>query len=275
MSSSGRNKQIGREHLLRIINLCNSVEGLEIDPFTVDVEKIIQIINQYFPTWKNTEELCLDVEALHKLASTINLQNEWVKHRSSSLYKDPLLIEKKLLAMSSEEISSIFMSCWHPLVELEQISPRTLKEANKYWQSLAPLHERWQSHSTPFDKIDTSTLEELINQQIVSDKGFSLELEAFWQKLKEIRAQMPDGEKLEYWDFVGAETYEETVRRAYLTSFLVTYGFATLEIDRLEEKIFIKPCKTQMSNISKKQAVSIPIMINFEGWKEWKEQGQH
>ena len=77
-------------------------------------------------------------------------------------------------------------------------------------------------------------------------------------------------DKITYWGFVGAETYEETVDRAFLTSFLVTYGYATLEIHPLEEEIFIKPNEEQEVKIGKKQLVSMPIPIPVENWQKWK-----
>jgi hypothetical protein len=69
---------------------------------------------------------------------------------------------------------------------------------------------------------------------------------------------------------VGAETFEETVHRAFLTSFLVTYGYATLEVYPLEDEIFIKPFEKQQKRMSRQQLVSLPIAITHEEWEKWK-----
>jgi hypothetical protein len=79
--------------------------------------------------------------------------------------------------------------------------------------------------------------------------------------------------KIAYWDFVGAETYEETAERAFMTSFLVTYGYATLEIHPLEEEIYIIPYEKQAKPKTKKQFVSFPIAVTIEEWKKWKGKG--
>ena len=76
--------------------------------------------------------------------------------------------------------------------------------------------------------------------------------------------------KIHYWDFVGADTYEETVQRAFMTSFLVTYGYASLEVHQLEEEIFIKPNEKPVTLSSKMQMVSIPIAITIDDWQRWK-----
>jgi len=261
-------KQLGKEHLQRIIDLCHSVEERGIDPFLVDVDHILEIIHEYFPEWENPEELCLDAEAVHQLASAIKYQSEWIKHRSTSLYTDPFIIEEKLRKLSKEEIDTIFLESWHPIVELEQVSPASLMEATKYWQNLIPLAERWQETAALQIETGTTTREELLKQQIIVEKEFSKELEMFWQELKE---KTIGEEKIDYWDFIGAETFEETVRRAYMTSFLVTYGYATLEVDRLEEMVYIRSYKTPIPIIGNKQAISLPIPISVEEWKNWRE----
>jgi len=239
-----------------------------IDPFLLDVDNVLTIIQKYFPEWESPEELCLDAETVHQIASAIRLQSEWVKHRSTSLYTDPFLIEEKLRKLPKEEIGTIFLKSWHPIVELEQISPHSLAEAIKYWKNLIPMDEKWEKSNELQIAIGDITREELLKQQIIAEKEFSKELEVFWKELKQ---KAIGKEKNEYWDFIGAKTYEETVRRAYLTSFLVTYGYATLEVDRLEEIIYIKPYETPVSTIVKKQAVSLPIPISNEDWKKWVE----
>ncbi len=270
MQSKRKRVKIGREKLQRVIEMCMAVEERSLDPFLIDVDEIVSVIKEYFPEWDLPEDLCLDAETIHHLASVIKLQSEWVKHRSTSLYTDPVLLEEKLVRIEKEEIVEVFLKAWHPIVELEQISLHSLAEAIRYWEGLLPLKERWKEF--PSAEIETvpATREELIRQRILRDKAFSEELENFWQELKnQVKEKEEDG-KIRYWDFVGAETYEETVRRAFMTSFLVTYGYATLEIHPLEEELFIKPYEKPITKIGKRQLVSIPIAVTTEDWLRWK-----
>jgi hypothetical protein len=263
-------KKLGREKLQGIIEMCKPVEERSLDPFLIGIDEAISVIREYFPEWKLPEDLCLDAETVHHLASVIKLQSEWVTHRSTSLYTDPFLLEEKLTRVSKELIVEIFLKAWHPTVELEQISLHSLAEAIRYWKGLLPLDERWKIISP--EKIETglATREELIKQRILRDKAFSEELENFWQELKKMVEEKKENDKIRYWDFIGAETYEETAHRAFMTSFLVTYGYATLEIHPLEEEKFIKPYEKPVTKIGEKQLVSIPIAITVEDWMEWK-----
>jgi len=267
LSSKKQRKKVGGEHLQRIIDLCKSVEERGLDPFLVDVDDIIEVVRKYFPEWELTEELCLDAETIHRLASVIKLQSDWVKHRSTSLYTDPFLLEEKIQKLSKVELASLFLQVWHPIIEFEQISPHSLLEAIKYWQSLLPLDERWLKIASQKMETGTVTREELIKQRILAEKTFSKDLEAFWE---ELRQKVGEKKKIPYWDFIGANTYDETIRKAYLTSFLVTYGYATLEVNPLEEEIFVKPYEEPISMLGKKQVISIPVSVSSEEWMKWK-----
>lgn len=268
MSTKMQRKRRGKENLQRIIDLCRSLEEQGLDPFLLDVDNVLMIIHEYLPEWENLHELNLDAEAINQIASAIRLQSEWIKHRSTSLYTDPFLIEEKLRKLSKENIGSIFLESWHPIVEFEQISPHSLAEAIKYWQGLVPLDQRWLRSQVLQVDTGTATRDELLQQNIIAEKDFSQVLESFWHELKKKAAGK---DRIEYWDFIGAEAYEETIRRAYLTSFLVTYGYATLEVDRLEEIVYIKPHETPLRITGNKQATSLPIPISLEDWESWKE----
>ncbi|MCS7115175.1 MAG: hypothetical protein RMJ15_06465 [Nitrososphaerota archaeon] len=267
MQSKRARVKTGREKLQHIIELCRSIEERSLDPFLLNVDEIIKIVKEYFPEWENAEDLCLDAEAINRLASVIKLQSEWVKHRSTSLYTDPFLLEEKIRKLEKEEMVEIFLQAWHPIVELEQISIHSLAEAIRYWESLTPLRERWQAFPQPEMEVGSVTMEELVKQRILREKAFTEELENFWEELKRrVRAEGADG-KIRYWDFVRADNYEDTVYRAFMTSFLVTYGYATLEIHTLEEEVYIRPYEKQAKPKTKKQLVSVPIAITREDWK--------
>lgn len=265
--STKQKKKLGTEHLQQVIDLCKSVEGKGLNPFVVDVDDIIKVVREYFPEWESPEELCLDAEAIQELASLIKLQSDWVKHRSTSLYTDPFLLQEKIIKMSKVELATLFLKVWHPLIELEQISPNSLTEALKYWQNLLPLNERWLKTVPSEIDVGTATREELLKQRILTEKAFATQLGAFWEELKQ---KSRDGGKIRYWDFVGADTYEETINRAYMTSFLVTYGYATLEVHRLEEEMFIKPYEKPVSFLGKEQLISIPVSLSVDEWGKWK-----
>ncbi|MEM3459570.1 MAG: hypothetical protein QXN36_01675 [Candidatus Bathyarchaeia archaeon] len=262
--------RIGKEKLQRIIEMCKSVEERSLDPFLIDVNEVISVIKEYFPEWEVPEDLCLDAETVHRLASVIKLQSEWVKHRSTSLYTDPFLLEEKLTRIDKEDMVEVFFKAWHPIVELEQISLHSIAEAMKYWENLLPLKERWKEFPTAEFEAGTTTRDELVKQRILRDKAFSEELENFWQEMKSKVKEKGDDGRIRYWDFVGAETYEETVHRAFMTSFLITYGYATLEVYPLEEEILIKPYDKPVTKIGKKQLVSIPIAVTTDNWMKWK-----
>lgn len=270
MQSKRERANIGKEKLQRIIEACRAIEERSLDPFLMEVNDVIGIIKEYFPEWETPEDLCLDAETIHHIASVIKLQSEWVKHRSTSLYTDPFLIEEKIRKLEKEEIVNSFLLIWHPIVEFEQISLHSLAEAIRYWECLLPLKERWKELLPQGVEASKATREELVQQKILLDKEFSEELENFWRELKSKVNEKGEDGKIKYWSFITAETYEETVQRAFMTSFLVTYGYATLEIYPLEEEIFIKPYEKPQAKLGKEQLTSVPIAISMEEWLKHK-----
>jgi hypothetical protein len=262
-------KKVGRDKLQRVIEMMEAIEAHTVDPFLLNIDEIIRIVQEYFPQWDQPEDLNLDAEAIHHLASVIKLQSEWVKQRSTSLYSDPFLLEEKISQKDKREITAAFLAAWHPTVEMEQVTLRSLQEALTYWKMLVPLKDRWPEIAVPEVQTGIASREELVDQSILRDEAFSAELERYWQELKDaVKAKGADG-KLIYWDFVGAQTYPETVQRAYITSFLVTYGYATLEVNQMMEEIFISALEEPLAKMGK-QAVSIPITITCEDWQKWK-----
>jgi hypothetical protein len=267
MISKTRRKQIGKDHLQRIIDLCRSVEEMDLDPFVVDIGHVIAAIQEYFPEWESPEEYCLDAETIDRIASIIKIQSEWIKHRSTSLYKDPFLLKEKIQKIDKQILINLFLQAWHPIVELEQISYHSLAESINYWKNLLPINERWQNTPSLITETEAANPEELVTQRILAEKTFGQELLQFWQELKQKANKQS---KIRYWDFIGAETYPETLKRAYLTSFLVTYGYATLEIHPLEEELFIRPFEKARNLLGAKQMISVPISVSLEEWEKWK-----
>ena len=269
MKTTTQEKRLGKQKLQRIIEMCANIENHSIDPFLIDFEDAIKVIQEYFPKWKEFDELNMDSEAIHHLASVIKLQSEWVKQRSTALYTDPFLLEEKVLQSGKEEILEEFLRAWHPLIKLEQISLHSLSKAMLYWKNLTPIRERWKKFEVPNYSIEATNRDELLRQKVLGDKNFSAKLEEEWQQLKDKIKKKGTNGKIFYWDFINAETYEETIERAFLTSFLISYGYATLEIRPLEEEIFIKPLENPISNLHEQQSISIPIAVTYTKWQKW------
>ncbi len=270
MQTIKQHKELGQEKLQRIIEMCIAIENHSIDPFSLNVDDIIKIVKEYFPDWKHPDELRLDAEALHHLASVIKMQSEWVKHRSTLLYTDPFLLEQKIQQMSKEQMVEVFVQAWTPLVEAEQITLNAIAQSLLYWEALAPIDQRWKEVEAAVVPMGNASRDELIKQRVLSNIEFSQELDGYWQELKDCVAKNGQEGKIRYWDFIGVDTYEGTVQRAFLASFLVTYGYATLEIDRLEELVFLKPYAEQRTELLTQQSNSVPIAVSFEEWQKWK-----
>jgi hypothetical protein len=270
MQSTKQHKTLGKERLERVIEMCVAIENHSVDPFTLNIDEIIKVVQEYFPHWQNPDELRLDAETLHHLATVIKIQSEWVKHRSTLLYTDPFLLEEKILQIGKQEMVNVFLQAWNPLIEFEQICLNALAQGLLYWEALAPFNERWKELEPAEVSNSFASRDELIKQRVLGDKEFSDELNIYWQELKDCVQNKGSGGKIQYWDFIGADTYEETVQRAFLTSFLVTYGYATLEIDRLEEQVFIEPFDQLRTALLTQQSTSVPIAVSNEDWQKWK-----
>lgn len=254
-----------RERLLRIIGLCAAVENRGVDPFEVEVQRILETLRKYLPNWKTLDDFVLDVETLKQIAGIVRLQGDWVKRRSTSLFVDPLLIEVKLKLMGTQRLLKVFQKSWHPVVEMETLSPVRIKQAIDYWNQLVSLEERRLKLPEASGFPGSMTAEELAKRNILSKESFVESLENLWIELKK---RVGKDSRFLYWDFIQQETYEETVRRAYLVSFLITYGYATMQINPLEEEVFLIPNEEVVEPTFGKQALTIPIAIDRDTWEQ-------
>jgi len=259
-----RRSDAERERLLRIIGLCVAVERRGVDPFEVEVQEILDTLRKYLPNWKTLQDFVLDSETLNRIAGIVKLQGDWVKRRSTSLFVDPLLIEVKLKVMDAQRLVEVYEKSWHPVVEMEGLSRARVEQAIDYWNLLASLDERRLKLPEPSDTLGSVTAEELIRRNIMSEESFRKVLESLWEELKR---RVGEKGRIPYWDFVQQETYDETVRRAYLVSFLITYGYATMQINPLEEEVFLIPNEEVVEPTFGKQALTIPIAIDREIWE--------
>jgi hypothetical protein len=186
------------------------------------------------------------------------------------LYTDPFLLEEKIRQTGKQQMVDVFLGAWSPVIEFEQLSLHNVAQGLLYWEALAPIDQRWKDIDVSAVAMGSVSREEMVKQRVLSDKEFSEELEAYWLELKNNVLEKGVDGKIAYWDFIGADTYEETVQRAFLTSFLVTYGYATLKIDRLEETIHILPYKKQRQEVLNEQSTSVPIAVSCSDWQKWK-----
>jgi hypothetical protein len=270
MQTVKHDKKLGKEKLERIIEMCIAIENHVVEPFTLNVDEIIKIVHEYFPNWENPDELKLDAEALHHLASVIKMQSEWVKQRSNSLYTDPFLLEEKIRQTSKQGMVDVFLKAWSPLIEFEQLSLHSLAQGLLYWNALAPMGDRWKDTDVLEVTMGSVSRGELVKQRVLGEKEFSEELECYWQELKNKTEEKGLNGKIAYWDFIGSDTYDETVQNAFLTSFLITYGYATLEIDRLEETVFILPFDKPRKEALTEQSTSVALAVSVEDRQKWK-----
>jgi hypothetical protein len=241
------------------------VENRGADPFEVEVGEILETLRKYLPNWRALDDFVLDSETLKQIAEIVRLQGDWIKRRSTSLFIDPLLIEVKLKFMNSQQLIDVFQRSWHPAVEMEMLSDLKVEQAIDYWNQLASRDERLLSLPESQGGLGSLTYEELAKRNILSEASFREVLESLWSELKDMSQK--EG-KIEYWDFIRQKTYENTVKRAYLVSFLITYGYATLRINPLEGEVFLIPNSEIVEPSFGKQALTIPISVDRNAWKE-------
>lgn len=249
-----------------VINLCLMVQSGKIEPFDIDFDYVMSVIKKQYPNIKNIQEFCLDAKALKELSNVLERQNQWIEHQSTTLYKDPFMLSQSLMAMDIGKIADAFLRSWHPLVEMEQVSAKTLAGSLEYWGNVIPFDERAEDLFVEERDTEFASMDEARELGFILEEGFTDIIEGFWKELGE---RVGPGGVIDYWDWIGAESYHETIYRAYLTVFMVSNGYANASWNRLMEEHKIIH-NVEIRPDPGKAKVSLPTMVDYKEWKLWR-----
>ncbi|MDG6989253.1 MAG: hypothetical protein JRN21_08020 [Nitrososphaerota archaeon] len=237
-----------------MIELCRSVETSSANPFDVDIREKILLLKQRLPELKLLDELLVDSQAMLELAQIVKLQDQWLKSRASALFIDPLLIQLKVKLLPKEALTDAFVKSWHPVAQVDQLSPRGLERAFVYWRELTPLSERFKDQFGTYGvRPGTVEYSDLVSLGVFTKEEFEVGLERLYDEL----TRKSNGEWVDYRDFVGAEAFEDRVRRAYLMAFLITEGRALLKTEPLTGKIWTMALAEKAKGTPRSVAISI------------------
>ncbi len=220
-----------------ILELLEKAKRREIDPFDVDVKSLLDELSKLFPKLRSEDEYSLDMKALHSLALLIKEQEEFVRSESALLVLGPLLALLRARVMSSEELATLFIESWNPIVELEQLTTERMEQALDYWIKLIKYGIR-REKSLPSISVGLVDYNYLRETGLVYDVVFERKLEEVEKELKE---KLGRSGKVDYWNFIVSNDFRETVFRAYCISFLATQGKISLYRNPLGDEIFILP----------------------------------
>jgi hypothetical protein len=242
------------EEILRVIELCKSVQGSSADPFDVDIREKIALLKKHLPDWKFLDELLLDSEAMLELAQIVKLQDEWLKHRASSLYIDPLLVQLKVRLLTRDELVEAFIKSWHPIAQLDQLAPKGLERAFVYWRDLSTMDERFKDQFGNYGAgpgvID---LKDLVDLRIFTEQQFEDRLSEIHDELM----KQSNGEWVDYRKFIQEEAFEKKVIKAYLLAFLISEGRASLKTDPLSGAVWVAALDAKAGGVPKSVAISV------------------
>ncbi len=247
-------EQTKLDDYLRVIELCRDVETSSANPFDVDIREKILLLKERLPELKLLDELLVDSEAMLELAQIVKLQDQWLKSRASSLYIDPLLIQLKVKLLSKEALSEAFVKSWHPVAQIDQLSPRGLEKAFVYWRDLVPISERFKDQFGTYGiRPGLVDYGELVSLGVFTREQFETSLVQLHDEL----LQKSNGEWVDYREFIDRDSFEVKVRRAYLLAFLISEGRALLKTEPLTGRIWTMALAEKVKGAPKSVAISI------------------
>jgi hypothetical protein len=245
----------GRRELKELVETCDAIADRKFNPFFLDVKLGVETLRQFFPLWKTFQDHCMDAHTLNRLSEVVRLQNTQLKFQSSALYADPEFIARKIERMSEKRLVEVLLHSWHPLAELEQLTEETVSDALNYWDTLLPIAERWKKRQFVEGKPPSLTNAEALTGLGIHGEEFNKQITRVYEELWN---SCGTSKFTNYWAFVRRSNYQETVRRAYFVSFLITYGFAKLQTD--DGNLTLVPIE-QPTGKAAPNSVSFPIPI--------------
>lgn len=158
----------------------------------------------------------------------------------------------KLLA--KEALSEAFIRSWHPVAQIDQISPKGLEKAFVYWRDLTPMSERFKDQFGSYGvRPGTVDYSELVSLGVFTSEQFESSLTRIFEEL----LQKSNGDWIDYREFLGSGPFEDKVRRAYLLAFLISEGRALLRTEPLTGKIWTMALTEKAKGTPKSVAISV------------------
>ena len=249
----------GRRELDELIQTCISIENRRFNPFLLDISEALSIIRRHSNKLRTLEDHLLDMRAITSVARVVGLQSADLRFQSSALYVDPSMVKEKLDSLSREQLAEFLLLSWHPIVELEQLTLASTKEAKEFWEKMLSFFDRRKRlHLGPFEGPGSTDLGELARMRVVEEKAYTRKMQDLW---KELKNSAEKDERVDYWDFISGSDFAQTIARAQLVSFLVSYGYANLL--RKGNSIFLVP-KAKPDPHPEGSPLSFPIPITKE-----------
>jgi hypothetical protein len=249
----------GRRELEELIQTCISIENRRFNPFLLDISEALSIIRRHSSQLRTFDDHLLDMRAITSVARVVGLQSANLRFQSSALYVDPSMVKQKIDSLSREQLAEFLLLSWHPIVELEQLTLASTKEAKEFWEKMLSFFERRKRlHLGPFESPSATDLEELARMRVVEEKAYTRKMQDLW---KELTDSAGEDKRVDYWNFIRGSDFAQTISRAQLVSFLVSYGYANLI--RKGNNMFLVP-KARPDPHFEGSPLSLPIPITKE-----------
>ena len=245
---------LAKEEILRIIEICESIERSGLDPFTVNVRELLQKLRRIVEENKDMDVIVLDAETLYKISVIISLQHRWLRERASNLFVDSQLVSAKIMAADPKELARCLARSWRPIVSGEQLTKQMVINGYEYFLSLPPRRggAGEETHQAEVEEISgTISLKEFAEEEVLEE-----EMKRMHKELLSLTSEEPE---INYWSFINREGVEKAADRAYVLAFLVSEGYAEIIRNAITGEMKIRPLPEKKRHES---PTSLAITVN-------------
>ncbi len=202
------------EKLRAIIETCHRILEGRVDPLEISVPDLIESLDRIYPKLKDIVEIELDSEAVKEISSVLEHQAAFIERHSRIGELFSQIILDKIKSLSTVKLVEIFRKCWRPILYIEQVGEGDIRRAVEYWRTVTPYSLKI--------KVQEGAVEEA--REKLKVKRFLERVEKLWMELS-LRGPVP------YEEFIDGEDRAERFERAYIVSYLLTYGYARAKVE--------------------------------------------
>lgn len=201
------------------------------DPFKVRVRELLEELARLLPRL-TPSEMPLEAEILHKLAEVVKRQEEWLASEASLVALGRLVAALKVQVLGERELALQLLSCWRPVVSLEQITFTDMLRAIEYMGGRRPRA----TFEGGEGELGVVGAEEAAALGVVSRVELDRALERVRRRALELLESSPAAR---YRDVVRGSDPYETYLNAYALSVLSSAGEFDVIYDPFSDEFYV------------------------------------